>query len=55
MYATNPHTLEELKVSIRREIDCISEISLIRVNSHFLKRDQKCVNEGEQHFQHLML
>ena len=33
----NPHTLEELKASIRHEIDCISEIELIHVNTHFLK------------------
>ena len=49
------YTLEELKASIRREIDCISEIELIRVKAHFLKRLQKCVDEAGQHFQHLML
>ena len=27
MYATNPHTLEELKASIRHEIDYISELN----------------------------
>ena len=51
----NPHTLEELKEGIRSEIDCVSEIELIRVNAYFLKRCQKCVDEGGQHFQHLML
>ena len=55
VYATNPHTLEKLKASIRREIDCISEIELTHVNAHFLTRCQKCVDEGGQHFQHLML
>ena len=55
MYATNPHTLKELKASIRREIDSILEDELMRVNAHFLKRCQKCVDEGGQHFQHLML
>ena len=44
---------QELTASIRREI--ISEYELMRVNAHFLKRCQKCVNEGGQHFQHLML
>ena len=29
-----PHTLEELKAKINREIDCISEIELIRVNNN---------------------
>ena len=43
-----------LKASIRREIDCISEIELICVISHFLKRCQKCVDDGRHHFQHLM-
>ena len=51
----NPHTLEELKANIRREIDYISEIELIHVKARFLKRCQKCVDEGGQHFQHLML
>ena len=50
-----PHTLEELKASIRREKDCILEIELMYVNAHLLKRCQKCVDEGGQHFQHLML
>ena len=27
VYATNCHTLEELKTSIRREIDCISQLN----------------------------
>ena len=51
----NPYTLEELKASMRHDIDCISEIELIRINAHFLKGWQKCVDEGGQHFQHLML
>ena len=55
VYATNPQTLEELKTSIRREIDSISEDDLMHVNAHFLKRGQKCVNGGGQPFQHLML
>ena len=44
-----PRTLEELKASIRREVDSISEIELIRVNAHLLKRCQKCEDEAEQH------
>ena len=55
MYATNPHTLEELKTSISREIDCISEIALIRVNAHFMKKFRKYMDAEGQHFQHLML
>ena len=51
----NPHILQELRASIRREICCISEDELIHVNAHFVKRYQKCVDEGGQHFQHLML
>ena len=49
----NPHTLEELKASIRHEIDCISEIEIIHVKARFLKRCQKCVDK--EHFQHLMI
>ena len=55
VFATNYHILEELKASIKHEIASISEIELIRVNAHFRKRFQKCVDEGGQHFQHLML
>ena len=55
VYATNVHILEEFKASIRREIDSILKDELIRVNSHLLNRCQKCVDEGGQHFQHLML
>ena len=50
MYATNPHTTEELKASTSYQIDCILEIELIHVNAHFLKRCQKCVDEGGEHF-----
>ena len=31
----------------------ISEDELMRVNASFLKRCQKCVDGGGQHFQHL--
>ena len=51
LYATNPHTLEELKASIRCEIDYFGRW----INAHFLKICQKFVDEGEQHFRHLML
>ena len=55
MYAMNPHILQELKANIRREIGCISEDELMHVYAHFVKRYQKCVDEGGQHFQHHML
>ena len=38
VYAKNPHTLEELKANIRREIYSISEDELMCVNAHFLKK-----------------
>ena len=44
VYATNPHTLEELKADIRSEIDSISEDELMCVNAHFLKKmPEMCV------------
>ena len=38
--------LEELEATIKRDIDCIPENELIRVNAHFLKRCQESVDEG---------
>ena len=52
VYATNSHTLGKMKVSTRSEIDSISEDELMSIIAHFLKRFQKCVDEGGQHFQH---
>lgn len=54
VYASNPHTLEELKQNIRREVEAISVDELMRVNANFLKRCQKCVDTGGHHFQHLL-
>ena len=51
----NPDTLQELKASVRREINSISDDDLMHVNANFLKRCQKCVDEGGQNFQQLML
>lgn len=38
VYGTNPHTLEELKENIWREIDSNSKDELMHVNESFLKR-----------------
>jgi hypothetical protein len=51
-YKTNPHTLEELRNNICREISTISREKLQRVNV-FL-RYTECIGSGGQHFQHLL-
>ena len=43
VYATNPHTLEELKESIRCEIDCISGNSINSCKCTFPKKDARNV------------
>lgn len=54
VYRNNPHTLEELKDNIRREIAAISEEELMRVNGNFLRRCERCVAAQGHHFQHLL-
>ena len=43
VYQNNPHTLDELKVNIRREITAIPDEELMRVNRNFLQRCERCV------------
>ena len=52
VYKTNPHTLDELKLSIRTEINAISEAELMRVNANFLRRCRRCIDAEGHHFQH---
>ena len=54
VYQNNPHTLEELKANIRREITAISDEELMRVNRNFLQRCERCVAAQRHHFQHLL-
>ena len=54
VYITNPHTLDELKQNIRKEINVISEAELMRVNANFLRRCRRCIDAEGQHFQHLL-
>lgn len=53
-YRNNPHTLEELKESIREGIAEISGEELRRVDANMLVRCQSCLNNGGNHFQHLL-
>jgi len=53
VYANNPKTLEDLKESIRIEIQRIDTAELHRVYDNMLQRAQKC-NDVQDHFQHLL-
>ena len=53
MYARNPHTLDDLKKEIRREINSITEEKLMGVHRAFLSGCQKCVHVGGEYFQHV--
>lgn len=54
VYRNNPHSVDELKNSIRTEILKITEEELKRVNANFIKRCQECINADGHHFQHLL-
>ena len=54
VYQNNPHTLEELKDNIIREITAIPDKELMRVNSNFLQRRERCVAAQGHQFQHLL-
>ena len=53
VYVRNPHTLDELKNYIRREINLITAQQLTRGNLSFMSRCRICV-DVERHFQHLL-
>jgi hypothetical protein len=54
VYKRNPHTLEELRNNISREISAISREELKIVNINVFCRYTKCFRSGGQHFQHLL-
>jgi hypothetical protein len=49
VYRNNPHTIEELRDNIRREIQNSSEEELLRVNANFMKRCQECLQANGHH------
>jgi hypothetical protein len=54
VYATNPQTLEELKINIENEIKKISVETLERVSENMIKRVKLCLESNGKHFQHLL-
>ena len=54
VYQNNPHTLEELKDNIKREITAIPDEELMPVNRNFLQRCELCMAAQGHHFQHLL-
>ena len=51
---TNPHTLEELRNSIGREISTIAREELRRVTDNVFHSHTKSIRAGEQKFPHLL-
>jgi hypothetical protein len=51
---TNPHTVEELRNNIRREISTVSGEELQRVNNNLFRKCTECIWSGGQHCQHLL-
>jgi hypothetical protein len=51
---TNPHTLDELRNSIRREISTIAREELGIVTDNVFLRHTKPIRAGEQNFPHLL-
>jgi hypothetical protein len=51
---TNPHTLEKLRNSTRREISTIAREELQRVTDNVFRRHTKSIRAGEQRFPHLL-
>jgi hypothetical protein len=49
VYQTKPRTLDELKDSIRREVEVISEEMLARVVTNFTERLALCVEQNGRH------
>ena len=54
VYRNRPRTIAELKDAIRREIEAITEETLIKVFRNLERRVQTCSDEGGDHFQHQM-
>ena len=52
LYANNPHSLEEVKKSIRHKIGAISENELRRVAGHVFRRCAACQITQGHHFEH---
>jgi hypothetical protein len=54
VYSSNPHTLVELKQSIRETISCIEVSELKLVSCSILKRLEACLRADRMHFEHLL-
>nr|XP_020451198.1 uncharacterized protein LOC109957565 [Monopterus albus] len=54
VYASNPHTLDELKENITNTIRSITVEELRAVSANMLRRAQRCIDANGDHFQHLL-
>ena len=53
-YANKPRTIQELENNIRREIAAIIEDILQATFANMKRRVQLCLDNGGEHFQHLL-
>jgi hypothetical protein len=54
VYSNNPHTLVELKQSIREIISSIEVSELKLVSNNIFKRREACLRAEGRHFEHLL-
>jgi hypothetical protein len=54
VYRSHPHTIEEPKENIQKEVFSVSQEECQRVNVNFLWRCQECVQNSGKYFHHLL-
>jgi hypothetical protein len=54
VYSNNPHTLDELKQSIRETITSIEASDLKLVSNNLFKTPEACLRADRRHFEHVL-
>ena len=54
IYVRKPHTVDDLKVSIREEIATVSQEMLVNVMQNFEKRLRTCVRQEGRHLSYII-
>jgi hypothetical protein len=50
VYRSNPHTIEEMKENIQREVPSLSQEEFKCMNVNFLQRCQESMEKNRHHF-----